>query len=302
MPNSPSTIRTERCMRRSRLCLFLSLCIGSPFVAFGVSTAYASPQPMVVTETINLRVPGTTVRFDLIPTPAGTVTIDEHKHDVPAMLVLTTEVTWDLYDIFVYNLDQPDGTSPADAVSRPSKPYVPPDRGFGHDGYPAIGMTRKAAERFCDWISLKLGVTARLPRQQEWIYLARSGGSGEYCCDATPDTLVDHAWFAANSEHTTHPVAKRKPNAFGLYDVHANAAEWVMTDTRRPYAMGGDYRKPADECTATSAQRQMSSWNQSDPQIPKSQWWLADCSWVGFRFVIDATEEHLQTLEELRDD
>lgn len=259
-------------------------------------------QPAAVEGAFNLRVPGTTIRFELAPIPEGTIQHEGNDHRISSMLVLTTEVTWDLYDIFVYQLDQPDGTSPADAVSRPSKPYVPPDRGFGHDGYPAIGMTRMAAERFCEWLSLKLGVTARLPLQHEWIYLASGAQEGGYCCDATAETLGEFAWFENNSEHTTHPVAKLTPNAFGLHDVHGNAAEWVITDTRRPYAMGGDYRAAAEECTTTSAQRQMSSWNQSDPQIPKSQWWLADCSWVGFRFVIDATEDHLRTLEEMRDE
>ena len=51
--------------------------------------------------------------------------------------------------------------------------------------------------------------------------------------------------------------------------------------------MGGSYLDDPDACTPESIQRQARSWNQSDPQIPKSQWWLADCSWVGFRFVVD---------------
>lgn len=244
---------------------------------------------------INLRVPGTTVRFDLVQTPAGSILLDDASHEVDSMLVLKTEVTWDLYDIFVYELDQSDDSSAADAISRPSKPYVPPDRGFGHDGYPAIGMTRKAAEQFCAWLSLKLGVTVRLPSQGEWIYFAQGG-------QFSADDLDARAWYKANSEHSTHPVAQKQANRFGLFDVQGNAAEWVISDTRKPIAMGGGYRDTAEDSTPTSAQKQVSAWNQSDPQIPKSQWWLADCSWVGFRFVIDATDEHLQTLKELQDE
>jgi hypothetical protein len=273
------------------------------FALVGPLTAYAQPLTRAPSETLNLRVPGTTVRFDLAKVEAGTVKGGEGDEapstDIGSMLVLTTELTWDLYDIFVYQLDEPDGTSPADAVSRPSKPYVPPDRGFGHDGYPAIGMTRFAAEAFCTWMSHKLGVTVRLPTQPEWIYLARGGSDAPYCCDADAESIMSYAWLDANSEHSTHPVGEKLPNAFGLYDIHGNAAEWVMTDTRRPFAMGGGYRNSAADATATSAQKQVSAWNQSDPQIPKSQWWLADCSWVGFRFVIDATEDHVKILEEL---
>ena len=283
-------------------CLSLFLIVCTLLDSVFPTTAYAQTIAMAPTEMMGLRVPGTTVSFDLVQTPSGSITLDEVAENVAPMLVLSTEVTWDLYDIFVYELDKPDGSSPADAISRPSKPYVPPDRGFGHDGYPAIGMTRKAAEQFCEWLSLKLGVTARLPLQHEWVYLARAGDDGDYCCDVSAETLGRVAWYKDNSEHSTHPVAQKAPNAFGLFDVHGNAAEWVITDTRRPYAMGGGYRDSAEDSKATSSQKQVSAWNQSDPQIPKSQWWLADCSWVGFRFVIDATDEHLQTLKELSDE
>jgi len=262
-----------------------------------------SPQPSaLVQDRIEVRVPGTTVPFEMVRCPSGMTSFAgvDSATEIDSLWVLSTEVTWDLYDIFVYELDEPDESSPADAVSRPSKPYVPPDRGFGHDGYPAIGMTRKAAEGFCEWLSLKTGLSVRLPTQLEWVYLASAGTESPYCCGVSSDTLDDIAWYLDNSEHTTHPVAQKKPNAFGLYDMHGNTAEWVVTDTRRPYAMGGGYRDSAEDSTTTSSQRQVSSWNQSDPQIPKSQWWLADCSWVGFRFVIDATEENTTRLKELR--
>lgn len=265
--------------------------------------AMVSPQPSApVQDRIEIRVPGTAVPFELARCPAGSIELGEQPitTEIDSMWVLTTEVTWDLYDIYVYKLDEPEESTAADTVSRPSKPYVPPDRGFGHDGYPAIGMTRKAAEGFCEWLSLKSGLDVRLPTQHEWVYLA-SGGTGDpFCRGVSIDTLDQYAWFQGNSEHTTHPVGQKKPNDFGLYDVHGNAAEWVLTDTRRPYAMGGGYRDSAEDQTATSSQRQVSAWNQSDPQIPKSQWWLADCSWVGFRFVINATEESNTRLKELR--
>lgn len=274
-------------------------------VSFLLLCAMASPLPAdEAIEFITVRVPGTTVPFEMTLCPPSESRSDAESEDTGSvpMWVLTTEVTWDLYDIYVYELDEPDGSSPADALSRPSKPYVPPDRGFGHDGYPAIGMTRKAAEDFCRWLSLKTGLTARLPSKSEWASLARAGSDGPYCCALTADTLTDAAWIKANSEHTTHPVAELQPNALGLYDMHGNAAEWVITDTRRPYAMGGSYRDDASDATATSEQRQASSWNQSDPQIPKSQWWLADCSWVGFRFVIEANDENTKRLQELSDE
>ena len=251
---------------------------------------------------ITLRIPGTTVPFDMILCPpyALETLVNETTKAISfsAMYTLKTEVTWDLYDIYVYELDETDGSSPADAVSRPSKPYIPPDRGFGHDGYPAIGMTYDAATGFCEWLRLKTGLEVRLPTEAEWKYLAVGVSDDDYCCDASPETLMDFAWFRDNSEFTTHPVAEKLPNGFGLFDIHGNAAEWVKNDAQKPFAMGGGFQDKTEECTAQSKQQQLRSWNTSDPQIPKSSWWLADCSWVGFRFVINADSIDLDTLKE----
>lgn len=223
-----------------------------------------------------ITVPGTTVSIRMVLCPG------DDGAGIGPLWVLETEVPWELYDIFVYALDEPasDRDSDADAVSRPSKPYVPPDRGFGHAGYPAMGMTRRAAIGFCEWLSACIDETVRLPTASEWTHLARAGG--------IPTAQEASAWTAENSDRSTHPVAQKLPNAFGLFDTLGNVAEWVEDDSRRPVAMGGSYLDPRDACTPTARQTQERSWNASDPQIPKSEWWLADCSWVGFRFVIDA--------------
>lgn len=263
----------------------------------------ASPDHPAESGSVVLRIPGTTVPFEMVRCPEGTVHhADGSSTKVESLYVLKTEVTWDLYDIYVYELDEPDGSSPADGVSRPSKPYVPPDRGFGHDGYPAIGMTIDAAEGFCRWLSLKTGLEFRLPARQEWTYLAAGESLAAYCCDVEADSLDRVAWFVDNSKFSTHAVGEKRPNLFGLYDIHGNASEWVTSDSRKPIALGGSFRDDADECTSTSFQQQLRSWNTSDPQIPKSSWWLADCSWVGFRFVIEADTIDQSILQELTDE
>lgn len=241
-----------------------------------------------------------TESFTMILCPGASVDTDKGLIEIQEMYVLSTEVTWNLYDIFVYKLDESEEGSTADAITRPSKPYVPPDRGFGHEGFPAIGMTHRAAEQFCEWLSLKSGLEIRLLTQAEWSYLATAGQGGDYCCGIDEESLVDSGWFLQNSEHGTHPVGQLKSNSYGLFDMHGNAAEWVTSESRKPLAYGGGYRDSAEKCTASSYQRQTSSWNQSDPQIPKSQWWLADCYWVGFRFVVESESVDQRTLEGLK--
>lgn len=227
-------------------------------------------------------------RSFVIPGTAKTVTLVRCELPTGAVYVLPTEVTWDLYDIFVYRLDLPEDQGDADATSRPSKPYVPPDRGFGHAGFPAMGMTRDAAIAFCAWLNDRCGLPARLPTPEQWTALARAGGEGDFGLGLDAGEPRSFAWAQPWAGNQTRPVGTGRANAFGLMDMHGNVAEWVMTDEGRPMAMGGSYREPLAECTASSSMRQRFNWNESDPQIPKSQWWLADCSWVGFRFVVDA--------------
>ncbi|HMN95936.1 MAG TPA: SUMF1/EgtB/PvdO family nonheme iron enzyme [Phycisphaerales bacterium] len=237
-----------------------------------------------------IRVPGTTVSFELRLVPAAPPAEDVADDPPPPLFVGATEVTWDLYDIFVYRLDEPQGDGRADAIARPSKPYVPPDRGFGHAGFPAMGMTHRAAERFCEWLSAVTGERFRLPSEAEWEHFALAGDPGDFACESEPGCLDGIAWFLENSAGTTRPVATKAANRWGLFDVHGNVAEWVTSSSGgRPIAKGGSYLDPGEQLAAGASLRQKSTWNASDPQIPKSEWWLADCSFVGFRVVMESS-------------
>ena len=77
----------------------------------------------------------------------------------------------------------------------------------------------------------KSGFTYRLPTEKEWEYACRAGSTGDYCkladgTEITARTLDEVAWYGDNSGRKTHPVGQKKPNAFGLYDMHGNVDEW----------------------------------------------------------------------------
>src|SRR5678816_4369564 len=100
-------------------------------------------------------------------------------------------------------------------MSRPSKPYEPPDRGWGHDGYPAITIHYPSAQLYCAWLSRVTGKKFRLPTEAEWEYACRAGNADVYYGERD---LPDFAWFADNSGQMTHQVGQKKPNPWGLYD------------------------------------------------------------------------------------
>ena len=79
------------------------------------------------------------------------------------------------------------------------------------------------------------GLAFRLPEEDEWEYACRAGSEGKFCkladgTEITEDTLAEVAWFDEDVfRGSTHPVGRKKPNAFGLYDMHGNVSEWTNT-------------------------------------------------------------------------
>ena len=250
-------------------------------------------------------IPAAAFEFEMVPVPG------DAARGIAPFHMSRTEMTWEAFDVFVYGLDRQksDPNKPADpatgensdAVTRPSKPYLPPDRGFGHEGYAAICVSFKNASEFCRWLSEKSGRSYRLPTAAEWEHACRAGTTTVYSFGDEPAKLAEYAWFEGNADGTTHPVASKKPNPWGLFDMHGNVAEWVVGPDGKPVTRGGSYRDDPGAVTSAASQPQKSSWNASDPQIPKSSWWLSDGPFVGFRVVCDSAEVPATANDEARD-
>lgn len=279
-------------------------------------------------------IPGTDVGFDLVPIRGGIFTMgspegeDDRKADEgPAHEVAIEpfwmgrcEVTWDEYHFFQYKLDiqrRAQGTEDleqdkwADAVSRPTPPYVPMDFGMGIKGFPAVCMTQFAARHYTKWLSMKTGRFYRLPTEAEWEYACRAGTTTPYSFGDV-DAIDDHAWYFDNADDKYHPVGTKKPNPWGLHDMHGNVAEWVLdahdaafyattleasagkpavfpvawpADAYPHVVRGGSYDDDPDRLRSAARRASTKAWKVQDPQQPKSIWYLTDAPFVGFRVV-----------------
>lgn len=233
-------------------------------------------------------IPGTAVKFEMIPLPAGAVTLthlnqndEDNSIEIKPIWIGKTEVTWDEYDAYALRpiKDASSKIGELDAIAQPSKPYGAPDRGFGHKDYAALSMTFHAAQEYCRWLSAKTGKKYRLPTEAEWEYACRAGATGKL----SQEKLNQQAWYGGNAEGKTHPVATKQPNAWGLHDMLGNAAEWVIGQDGTPLVAGGSFKNKAEQLDYSARAQQAPFWNMTDPQMPKSKWWLSDATFVGFR-------------------
>lgn len=247
-----------------------------------------APDPESFTQEIS----GTTVTFEMKLIPGGTlkkadpfdpsVTIEV---PISPLYMCEHETTWDMYDIFAFALDLPEPErNGVDATTRPSRPYLPADRGFGHANYPVISVAFNGAKEFCIWLSQKTGKTYRLATRDEWEWAARAGSTEESPSAESRDGV---AWHFGNSPEKTQDIKGKHPNAWGLFDMLGNAGEWTVNSDGKGRLCGGHYRTPPAELNYALNEKQTSDWNKRDPQMPKSKWWLSDGPFAGFRIVCE---------------
>jgi formylglycine-generating enzyme required for sulfatase activity len=133
--------------------------------------------------------------------------------------------------------------------------------GFSGADRPVEGVSWDDAVEFCKRLSAKEGKHYRLPTEAEWEYACRAGTTTMFYTGDKESDLADAGWYGkdkGNADKQTHPVAEKKPNAWGLYDMHGNVWEWC-TDWFGEYP-AGDATDPVGPSTGTERVLRGGSW------------------------------------------
>jgi len=305
----------------------------------GIVSEKPSEGPFVETEQgfmvpYQVTIPGTDVTFEMIPCPGGKFTMgspeDENgrnEDEGPQVEIEMqpfwfgkTEVTWKEYkaymamhDVFKgftsFQMREITEDKEVDAITAPSNLYDPSftfKAGKGPD-QPAVTMTQYAAKQYTKWLSGLTGTFYRLPSEAEWEYACRAGTTTAYSFGDDPKQLGEYAWFKGNSDGKRQDVAQKKPNPWGLYDMHGSAAEWVLdglsedgyadwegkqltaatavnwpTEVYPRVVRGGSWEMSAKACrSAARFGSEDEEWKEEDPNFPLSPWWYTSSPATG---------------------
>jgi len=282
------------------------------------------------TETVTAK-SGEKISFDMVLIPAGSFQMGspadepgrkddegpQHEVRLDSFYLCTTETTIALFtayyqetvsakrDLLGMQEEKKQEDANVDAITGPTPVYGDMTMGY-NEKHPAMGMTWHNATTFCRWLSQKTGKQYRLPTEAEWEYACRAGATNAFGVTGDAEQMKDFAWYEATADNETSEIGKKKPNAWGLYDMSGNVREWVYdfynptayqeTAQQKPavnpkgpesgqvhVARGGDYSCPIQELRCAARAFEEPWWRAGDPQIPKSQWWLPEMDIIGFR-------------------
>ncbi len=224
------------------------------------------------------------------------------------------EVTWGQFDPFMSTAVRrsaagvpeqlPKSANLPDFVSSPTVPYMDMSFGMGRDDdHPAISMTHHAASKFCQWLSAQTGHFYRLPTEAEWEYACRAGSTTAYHFGDRVEELENYGWYWHDLGSDAYAkVGMKKPNPWGLFDMHGNVSEWCLDQYfadayrggRRPVPprdlyprvyRGGSWDSDPEDLRSAKRFASNKDLKRQDPCLPQSIWYHTDALWLGFRIV-----------------
>ena len=184
---------------------------------------------MPPTDTLDL---GDGVKMELVLIRPGSFTMGSATHDYdekPAHAVTLTQPYYiGKYEVTQAQWEKVMGTNPSH---------------FKGPTHPVDSVSWEDCQRFLAALQALTRRTCALPTEAQWEYACRAGTTTDYGFGDDPALLGDYGWYAMNAAQSTHLVGEKKPNAWGLYDLHGNVNEWCA-DWYAPMYPRGDALDP----------------------------------------------------------
>ena len=184
--------------------------------------------------------------------PTGGFNTEEYKTTKLVLKQITATLLMGIFEVTQKQWELVMGSNPSEFKGG-SYPV------HGVTGDPRSALHINVQNGFIERLRVRTGLNIlRLPTETEWQFACRAGATGAFCkladgTEITAATLGEVAWYAGNSNSMPHPVGQKKPNAFGLYDMHGNVCELTSTmDAGDPLIYGGYWQMSEYYCTATS--------------------------------------------------
>jgi formylglycine-generating enzyme required for sulfatase activity len=201
----------------------------------------------------------TKMEFVLIPAGTFTMGVEESRPDEKPVtkVTLTKPFYFGKYEVTQAQWQAVMGSNPS---------Y------YKGTNLPVEQVSWNAAQGFLTNLNERVsGYHFRLPSEAEWEYACRAGSTTQYSFGDGDTALPEYGWFTGNGERKTHPVGEKKPNAWGLYDMHGNVWEWCQ-DWYAPYP-GGEVTDPTGPATGATIVMRGGSWSHGSRDL-----------WSSFRF------------------
>ena len=165
------------------------------------------------------------VKLEMVLIPAGSFTMGDERDKSAPKVTITKPFYLGKYEVTQEQWEAVMGSNPSH---------------FKGPKNPVEQVSWDNCQQFLAKLNAKSGGQGGkfvLPTEAQWEYACRAGSAGKFCFGDDDRQLGEYAWYGPNSDGKTHPAGEKKPNAWGLYDMHGNVYEWCQ-DWHGAYGAG----------------------------------------------------------------